>query len=98
MHCDLDLLPSDPDFNRAHPRLMGSLFMKFHDDRCNGKAIMRSMTLTFDLLTPKSIGQIPNSVGLCVQFNDDTCKGNADMRHNYLSCHFQSSMHSDLDI
>ena len=26
---------------RAHPWLMGSLHVKFHDDRCKGKAVMR---------------------------------------------------------
>ena len=41
MHCDLDLWPFDLKIYRAHPRLMGSLHVKFHDDRCKGKAVMR---------------------------------------------------------
>ena len=41
MHCDLDLWPFDLKINRAHPWLMGSLHVKFHDDRCKGKAVMR---------------------------------------------------------
>ena len=31
----------DPDTHRAHPPLMWSLCVKFHDDRCKGKGIMR---------------------------------------------------------
>ena len=37
MHCDLDLRLIDLEINGAHPRLMGSLCMKFHE----GKAIMQ---------------------------------------------------------
>ena len=33
MHCDLDLWPVDPEIHRAHSPLMGSLCMKFNDDR-----------------------------------------------------------------
>ena len=40
MHCDLDLWPFDLKIYRAHPWLMGSLYVKFHDDRCKGKAVM----------------------------------------------------------
>ena len=40
VHCDLDLWPFDPKTYRAYPQLMGSLCMKFHDDRWKGKAIM----------------------------------------------------------
>ena len=51
MHCDLDLELLDPEINRTHPRLMGSLCMKFHYERCKGKAIMRHqpfyITLSF---------------------------------------------------
>ena len=63
--------------------------MKFHDDRCKGKAVMRrkpfsviyALTLTFDLLTSKSIGHILDSLGsLHVKFHDDGCKGKAVMR------------------
>ena len=41
MHCDLDLWPFDLNIYRAHPWLIGSLHVKFHDDRCKGKAVMR---------------------------------------------------------
>ena len=41
MHCDLDLWPFVLKIYRAHPCLMGSLHVKFHDDRCKGKAVMR---------------------------------------------------------
>ena len=49
--------------------------MKFHDDGCKGKAVMRRktifsnlciVTLTFDLLTSKSIGHILASWGVCM--------------------------------
>ena len=63
--------PFDLKINRAHPCLMGSLHVKFHDDRCKGKAVMRwkplcIVTLTFDLLTSKSIGHILASWGVCM--------------------------------
>ena len=41
MHCDLDLWYFDPQINRAHRQLIGSLYVKFIDDRCKGKAIMQ---------------------------------------------------------
>ena len=41
MHCDLDLWLFDLKIYRAHPWLMGSLHVKFHVDRCKGKAVMR---------------------------------------------------------
>ena len=41
MHCDLDLWPFDLKIYRGHPWLMGGLHVKFHDDRCKGKAVMR---------------------------------------------------------
>ena len=41
MHCDLDLWPFHLKIYRAHSWLMGSLHVKFHDDRCKGKAVMR---------------------------------------------------------
>ena len=33
--------PFDLKIYRAHPGLMGSLHVKFHDERCKGKAVMR---------------------------------------------------------
>ena len=69
--------------------------MKFHVDRCKGKAVMRRkpfssnlciVTLTFDLLTSKSIGHILDSMGsLHVKFHDDRCKGKAVMRRKPFS-------------
>ena len=41
LHCDLDLWPFDLKIYRAHPCLMGSLHVKFYDDRSKGKAVMR---------------------------------------------------------
>ena len=41
LHCDLDLSLFDPETHRVHSHLMESLCMKFHDDRCKGKAIMQ---------------------------------------------------------
>ena len=35
-----------PDIHKAHPRLMASLHVKFHDDRCKGKAVMRQKPFT----------------------------------------------------
>ena len=41
MHCDFDLLPFDLKITRAHPQLIGSLCVKFHDDKYKEIAIMR---------------------------------------------------------
>ena len=60
MHCDLDLWPFDPEANRAHPWLKGSVPVKFHEDQCKGEAVMPIkpfyltpyiVTLTFNLFT-----------------------------------------------
>ena len=37
---DLDLWPFDPEINRAHPWLMGSMCMKFHDHRWITESVM----------------------------------------------------------
>ena len=123
MHCDLHLWPFDLKIYRAHPWLMGSLHVKFHDDGCKKKVVMCRkpfsviyalwpwpltfwpqnlkgtslphgesarevswwsvkresiyapetifsnlciVTLTFDLLTSKSIGHILDSWGVCM--------------------------------
>ena len=94
MHFDLDLWPFDLKIYRVHPWLMGSLHVKFHDDRCKGKAVMRQetifsnlciVTLTFDLLTSKSIGHILDSWGVCMlKFHDDRCKGKAVMCRKHI--------------
>ena len=73
MYCDLDLWPFDPKIDRAYHWLMGSLCMKFHDDKCKGKAVMcqnhftlpchfwLSMYCDLDLWTRKSLGHISDS-------------------------------------
>ena len=72
MHCDLDLWPFDLKIYRAHPCLMGSLHVKFHDDRCKGKAVLRRkpFSVIYALwpwpLTSKSIGHILASWGVCM--------------------------------
>ena len=67
--------PLDLKIYRAHPCLMGSLYAKFHDDRCKGESSYAPetsfsnlciVTLTFDLLTSKSIGHILDSWGVCM--------------------------------
>ena len=39
--------PFDPKISRAHPWLMGSLYIKFHYDRCKEKSIMRHKPISF---------------------------------------------------
>ena len=80
---------------------MGSLCMKFHDDRCKGKAIMRHKPFSLINalwhwpLNPKTHRAYPQLMeSLCMKFHDDRCKGKATMRHNY----FYLSMHCDLDL
>ena len=89
MHCDLDLWPFDLKIYRAHPCLMGSLHIKFHDDRCKGKAVMCRKPfsviyalwpwpLTFHLKIYRAHPCLMGS--LHVKFHDDRCKGKAVMR------------------
>ena len=72
MHCDLDLWPFDLKIYRAHPCLMGSLHVKFHNDTCKGKAVMRGKPFSVIHalwpwpLTLKSIGHILASWGVCM--------------------------------
>ena len=84
LHCDLDLWPFDLKIYRAHPWLMGSLHVKFHDDRCKGKAVMRRkpFSVIYALwpwpLDLKIYGAHPCLMGsLHVKFHDDRCKGKA---------------------
>ena len=42
MHCDLDLWPFDRKIDMAHHWLLSSLCVKFHDERCKGKVVMRT--------------------------------------------------------
>ena len=100
------LWPFDLKIYRAHPWLMGRLHVKFHDDRCKGKAVMRRepffsnlciVTLTFDLLTSKSIGHILASWEVCMwSFMIIGVKGKQLCAGN----HFQefTGMHCDLDL
>ena len=76
-HCDLDLWPSDLKINRGHLPVMTNVPMKFHDPRRKRSwVIIRkpfsyfqstilllqvTVTLTFDLVTWKSIGVICRS-------------------------------------
>ena len=66
--------------------------MKFHDDRCKGKAVMRRktifsnlciVTLTFDLKIYRAHPCLMGS--LHVKFHDDRCKGKAVMRRKPFS-------------
>ena len=104
MHWDLDLWPFDPKVNRAHPWLMGSVPVKFHEDRCKGEAVMHIkpfyltpciVTLTFDLLTLKSTRPILDSWGVCLwSFMRIGVKG----KHLCTWNHFTWYMHCDLDL
>ena len=107
MHCDLDLWPFDPKVYRTHPWLMGSVPVKFHDDRYKGEAVMLHefilpnlciVTLTFDLLTPRSTGPILDSRGVCLwSFMRIGVKGEAVMRMKpfYLTMRLQTDGQTD---
>ena len=66
------------------------MYVKFHDERCKGKAIMQKkkisihfiVTLSFNLLTTKSVGHMWSP---CMKFHDDRCKEKAIMRHKSFS-------------
>ena len=51
MRHDLDLWPFDPKINRAHPWLMGSKCMKFHDHRVDYRVSYRPETSVTDRQT-----------------------------------------------
>ena len=79
--------PLDLKIYRAHPWLMGSLHVKFHDDRCKGKAVMHRKPFSviyalwpwpFDLKIYRAHPWLMGS--LHVKFHDDRCKGKAVMR------------------
>ena len=54
MRHDLDLSPFDPKINRAHPWLMGSKCMKFHDHRwITESVIVRKLVWRTDRLTDR---------------------------------------------
>ena len=76
MHCDICLYPFDPEINRVHPQLKGSLYVKFHDVSCKGKAIKTNIfknqcivTLTIDAKIKRADPQLMGS--LYVKFHDD---------------------------
>ena len=94
MHCDLDLWLFDLKIYRAHPWLMGSLHVKFHDDRCKGKAVMCRKPFSviyalwpdlwpFDLKIYRAHPCLMGS--LHVKFHDDRCNGKAVMRRKPFS-------------
>ena len=90
MHCDLDLWPFDLKIYRRHPWLMGSLHVKFDDDRCKGKAVMRRkpFSVIYALwpwpLNLKIYRAHPWLMGsLHVKFHDNRCKGKAVMRRKH---------------
>ena len=106
MHCDLDLWPFDSKIYRAHPWLMGSLHVKFHDDRCKEKAVMRRKPfsviyalwpwpLTFDRKIYRAHPWLKGS--LHVQCHDDWCKGKAVMRRKP-KCGRQTDGQTDMVI
>ena len=85
---DLDIWPFDPEIYRAHFQHMGSLCVKFHDDRCKGKEIMRHKPFPIINaswpwpLDPKINRAHPRLMGsLCVKLHDDMCKVKEIMRH-----------------
>ena len=104
MRHDLDLWPFNLKINRAHPWLMVSKCMKFHDHRLITESVIVrkpfsnkpcAMTLTFDLLTSKSIGRILDSWWVSVWsfmiigwLQSQLSSGN----------HFQITMRHDLDL
>ena len=96
--------PLDPKVDRAHPWLMGSVSVQFHEDRCKGEAVMcmKPFYLTHTLL-PWSLDPKVHSahnwllLRLHVKIHEDMCKGGAVMR---LKPFYQTvqSLHRDLDL
>ena len=79
-------LTFDLKIYRAHPWLMGRLHVKFHDDRCKKKVVMRRKPFSviyalwpwpFDLKIYRAHPWLMGS--LHVKFYDDRCKGRAVM-------------------
>ena len=76
-----------PKYQWAHPQLIESLCMKFHDDRYKGKAILQHKPFSVINawwpwpLDPEINRAHPRLMGgLCMKFHDDWCKGKAIMR------------------
>ena len=98
--------PLDPKITRVHHWLIGSLLVKFHDDRCKGKAIMRHKPFPiinalwpwpFDPNINRAHHRLMGS--LFVKFHDDRCKGKAVVLDScYHTLFFKLSMHWDLDL
>ena len=109
LHCDLDLWPFDPKFHRAHTWLMGRLYVKFHEDRCKGEAVMRfkpfyltaqSLHCDLDLwpFEPKvHRAHAWLMGGLHVKFYEYRWKGEAVMRFKpfYLTARLQTDGQTD---
>ena len=65
MHCDLDLWPLDCKIDMAHPGLMESmesLCVKFHDNKCKGKAVMHRNHFTYPCYFWLSVQYTPSSI------------------------------------
>ena len=109
LYCDLDLWPFDPKFHRAHTWLMGRLYVKFHEDRCKGEAVMRfkpfyltgqSLHCDLDLwpFEPKvHRAHAWLMGGLHVKFHEDRWKGEAVIRLKpfYLTARLQTDRRTD---
>ena len=103
MHCDLDLWPFDPKIYRAHPWLMGRLHVKFHDDRCKKKVVMRRKPFSviyalwpwpFDLKIYRAHPCLMGS--LHVKFHDDTVPLPANFNYPRDRRGLPTSVHSDV--
>ena len=84
--------PLDLKIYRAHPWLMGSLHVKFHDDRCKGESSYAPETIFSNYalwpwpLDLKIYRAHPCLMGsLHVKFHDDRCKGKAVMHRKPFS-------------
>ena len=87
--------PLDPKIDRVHFQFMGSLCVKFHDDRLRGIAIMQHKTFSdinalwhwpLNLKINRAHPQLMDS--LCLKFHDDrykSCKGRAILPHKLFS-------------
>ena len=85
-HCDLDLWPSELKINRGHLAVMTNVPLKFHDPRrkrswviirkpfsyFKSTILLGQVTVTFDLVTWKSIGVIcrSSSCNVPLKFRD----------------------------
>ena len=81
MRHDLDLWPFDPKINRAHPWLMGSKCMKFHDHRwITESVIVRKLVWRTDRLTDRLTDRQTECKPIVP--SGFTCGGLITMRHD----------------